>query len=166
MIALASDAGWVSTSTHLLVQILAHALVADNLVVVLQRTANPNDPSALRTLKRRGTRGALFLVLDPAALVAEAHQLPDQALHLVRQPIPLRRRVRVARAPSPPAAHPVLVVHRRTERRCTQARRCVRVAPRRRALERVPGPRGAAFAIGLGFRALLPFLCIGLIGSG
>ena len=44
---------------------------------------------------------ALLLILNPTALIAEAHQLPYDRLHLVRQPIPLTRRVRVLRRPAP-----------------------------------------------------------------
>ena len=41
---------------------------------------------------------ALFLVLYPTALVAKAHERPDDALHLVGETVALRGRVRILRA--------------------------------------------------------------------
>ena len=113
--------------------------------------------SILRTELR--TRHPLLLVLDPTALVAQTHQLPHDGLHLVREPVPLRGRVRVP--PLTPTARTVLVLavirKGRTvvERRARQHRCRLRVARRGRAFERVADRLAACLEL----RAFLPLLC-------
>ena len=105
---------------------------------------------------------SLLLVLDPAALVAETHELPYDALHLVREPVPLRGRVRVLAAPAA-APGAVLVLRVVPVRRRPllerggpdHGRRGLRVARGRGAFVR------GRDAVRLELRALLPLLCKG-----
>lgn len=84
-------------TAYLLIQPLPHALVAHNLVVVLQRAVKHTKTSSAARRHSPLRRHLLLLVLDPTALVAQAHELPDDALHRVREPVLLGRRVRLLR---------------------------------------------------------------------
>ena len=106
---------------------------------------------------------SLLLVLDPTALVAETNQLPDDRLHLVRQPVPLRGWVRIPSSSSTARAVLVVAIVRCRRRRLVESLAGnhggrLRVARSWGAFERVAAT-GPAFAAGFELRALLAFFC-------